>query len=389
MKAILAALILTAFVAHPAAAQKRLVLIDQDGSGPGGSNQMAMMVFLQSPNVQVLGITIVTGNAWRDEEVQHTLRMLEIIGRTDVPVVPGAVLPLVRNEQETRLETALYGKVTWLGAWGQGPTTLTPTANGMMPTVVPGGGGGPAPRAPPPPNPSIQPSNPDNPYFVPPMPEGAPYAKPLDEDAAHFLIRQVHAHPHQVTIFAGGPLTNIALAISIDPHFAELTQGIIIMGGSLDPQTGDPEFSTAPRHEFNFWFDPEAAHITLRAPWPRIDVTTVDISIKAMFTQAMLDEISKSSNPGAQYIAKYSQDRYYLWDELTACAWLDPTIITGERQLYMDVDINHGPTYGDTLTWTKELKPQTELRFVHAQTDLDLPRFSKMFIELMSAPTPK
>ena len=49
------------------------------------------------------------------------------------------------------------------------------------------------------------------------MPEGAPHTKPLDEDAAHFLIRQVHAHPHQVTIFAGGPLTNIALAISIDP----------------------------------------------------------------------------------------------------------------------------------------------------------------------------
>src|SRR5271155_4091076 len=108
MKAIVTALILTALVAHTATAQKRLLLIDQDGSGPGGSNQMAMMVFLQSSNVQVLGITIVTGNAWRDEEMQHTLRMLEIIGRTDVPVVPGAVFPLVRNEQETRLETALY-----------------------------------------------------------------------------------------------------------------------------------------------------------------------------------------------------------------------------------------------------------------------------------------
>jgi purine nucleosidase len=376
MKAIFTALILAALTAQPAIAQKRLVLIDQDGSGPGGSNQMAMMVFLQAPNVDVLGITIVTGNAWRDEEMQHTLRMLELIGRTDVPVVPGAVFPLVRNEQQTRLETALYGKVSWLGAWGQGPTTLTPSANGtMMPTIVA--------------NPSIPPSNPDNPYFVPPMPEGAPHIKPIDEDAAHFLIRQVHAHPHQVTIFAGGPLTNIALAISIDPHFAELTQGIIIMGGSLDPQTADPEFSASPRHEFNFWFDPEAAHITLRAAWPRIDVTTVDISIKAMFTQAMLDEIAKSPNPAAQYIAKFSQDRYYLWDELTACAWLDPTIITGERQLYMDVDITHGPTYGDTLTWTKELKPQTDVQFVHAQTDLDLPKFSKKFIELMSAPTPR
>src|SRR6201992_4060364 len=136
MKSLLAALLLAALTTSSAIAQKRLVLIDQDGSGPGGSNQMAMMVFLQSPDVDVLGITIVTGNAWRDEEMQHTLRMLELIGRTDVPVVPGAVFPLVTNEQQTRLESALYGKVTWLGAWGQGPTTLTPTANGMVPTKV-------------------------------------------------------------------------------------------------------------------------------------------------------------------------------------------------------------------------------------------------------------
>jgi inosine-uridine nucleoside N-ribohydrolase len=368
-------LLVIALLAHFALAQKRLVLIDQDGSGPGGSNQMAMMVFLQSPDVNVLGITMVTGNNWRDEETQHTLRMLELIGRTDVPVVPGAVFPLVRTELETRLETAIDGKVVWLGAWGQGPTTLTPTANGAVPTVVA--------------NPTIPKSNPNDPYFVPPMPEDAPHTKPLDEDAAHFLIRQVRAHPHQVTIYAGGPLTNIALAISIDPHFAELTRGLVVMGGSLDPQTSDPEFSTSPRHEFNFWFDPEAAHIALRAPWPRVDVTTVDISIKAMFTQQMLDAISRSPNPAAQYIAKYSQDRYYLWDELAACAWLDPTIITKERLLYMDVDISRGPSYGDTLTWTEALKPQSGVRLVHAQTDLDLPKFTKMFIELMSAPTPK
>ena len=64
--------------------------------------------------------------------------------------------------------------------------------------------------------------------------------KPLDEDAAHFLIRQVRAHPHEVTIYAAGPLTNIALAISIDPEFAALTKGIVLMGGSLNPQTDDP-----------------------------------------------------------------------------------------------------------------------------------------------------
>jgi len=100
----------------------------------------------------------------------------------------------------------------------------------------------------------------------------------------------------------------------------------------------------------------------------------------------MLAEISKSPNPAAQYIARNSQERYYLWDELAACAWLDPGIITQERELYMDVDVSHGPAYGETLTWSAALKP-ADLQLVHAQVDLDLPRFSKLFIELMTAPT--
>jgi len=346
-------------------AQKRLVLIDQDGSGPGGSNQMAMLVLLQSPQVEVLGITMVTGNAWRDEETLHTLRMLELTGHGNVPVARGAVFPLVRTEKETKLAEALYGKATWMGAWGQGPTTLVETAAGVTPMTA-------------------GQFHEHGPYEIPPMPEGMPGLKPIDEDAAHFLIRQVHAHPHEVTIYAAGPMTNIALAISIDAEFAALTKGIVLMGGSLNPQTDDPEFATSPRHEFNFWFDPEAADIVLRADWPRVDVTTVDVSIKAPFTQAMLDEISKSQTPTAKYIAAWSPDRYYLWDELAACAWLDPTLITKEKLLYMDVDLSHGPSYGNTLTWMENLKPATGVRLVHAQVDLDLPRFQKMFVELMT-----
>jgi len=353
-----------ALAAQVCAAQKRLVLIDQDGSGPGGSNQMAMLALLQAPQVQVLGITMVTGNAWRDEETQHTLRMLELTGHADVPLAQGAMFPLVRTQQETQLEEALTGKVVWLGAWGEAVSTMVETPKGDTPLVAGG----------------VQAHGP---YVVPTMPEGAPKLKPIDEDAVHFLIRQVHAHPHQVTIFAAGPLTNIALAVSIDPEFAGLTQGIVMMGGSLNPQTDDPEFATSPRHEFNFWFDPEAAHIVLRAAWPRIDVTTVDVSIKAPFTQQMLDAIAQSNSPTAHYIAAWSQERYYLWDELTACAWLDPALITKEKQLYMDVDLSHGPSYGDTLTWNEKLKPATGVRLVHAQVDLDLPKFQKMFVELM------
>jgi purine nucleosidase len=351
-------------------APPRMVIFDQDGSGPGGSNQMAMMVLLQSPQAQVLGITMVTGNAWRDEETQHTLRMLELIHRTDVPVALGAVFPLVRTQQETALEAPLVGNVDWLGAWGGGPTNLAPDGH---PEKAHDGQ-------------SAIHQKSHGPYEIPAMPEGAPHIKAIEEDAVHFLTRQVHAHPHQVTIIACGPLTNIALAISIDPEFAALTQGIVIMGGSLNPRTADPEYSETPRHEFNFWFDPEAAHITLRAPWPRIDLTTVDISIQARFTEEILAAIAKSPNPAAQYLAKFSQERYYMWDEIAAASWLDPTIITREKLVTMDVDITHGPNYGNTLTWTDQLRPQTSLQKVHAQLDLDLPKFQKLFLNLMTAP---
>ena len=345
--------------AATAAQTPRMVLIDQDGSGPGGSNQMAMMVLLQSPQVKVLGITMVSGNAWEPEEVQHTLRMLELIHRTDVPVVPGAVFPLLHTEPEAMHERAVIGTFPWYGAWGD---LAANTSRQQY----------------------------HQPFVIPPLPEGEPTTKPLAEDATHFLIRQVHAHPHAVTIYAAGPLTNIALAISIDPQFAALTQGIVIMGGSLNPQTDDPEFSTHPRHEFNFWFDPEAAHITLRAQWPRIDLTDVDISLKARFTPEMLREIAQSKSPAAQYLAKYTGEFYYLWDELAAAAWLDPKIITKVSILYVDVDTTHGPTYGDTLTWTGLNKPtigspQGDMQPVHVQENLDSTRFDRMFIELMKA----
>jgi inosine-uridine nucleoside N-ribohydrolase len=348
-------------------AQKRMVIIDQDTSGPGGSNIMSMMALLQSPGVDVLGITVVTGNAWRDDEARHALRLLELLGRTDVPVALGAVFPLIRTQEETRLTAPLVGKVAWLGAWGRQLSTLPPKPGMVEP--------------PPPPAPL-------GPWDTPALAEGEPHTKPVAEDAAHFLVRQVRAHPHQVTIYAAGPLTNIALAVALDPHFAELSRGLVVMGGSLNPHTDDAEFATSPRHEFNFWFDPEAARITLRAHWARIDLTTVDVSIKTMFTQSMLDSISKSPNPAAQYIAKYSQERYYLWDELAACAWLDPSIITRRAALYMDVDVSHGPAYGETLSWSEALKPAIDLQLVHAQVDVDLPRFTQMFIDLMSAPTP-
>ncbi len=277
------------FASVAAGQNKRYVVIDQDAAGPGGTDMMSILLLLQAPQVETLGITVVTGDAWRDEEVAHTLRLLEIIGRTDIPVVPGAGLPLLRTQHETKL-------------WEQ--TIWESDLPGCL---------------------DISSASNHAPDVIPPMPEGQPKTKALNEDAAHFLVRIVHEHPHEVTVYEGGPMTNLALALSLDPHFAELSKELVFMGGSLNPQTDDPELMSDPRREFNLWFDPEAAHIVLRAPWPKIVSTTVDVSVKTKLTEQMMAEIAKSPAVVAQYVAKYSVAmNSYLWDELAAAAWLDP-----------------------------------------------------------------
>ena len=185
-------------------------------------------------------------------------------------------------------------------------------------------------------------------------------------------------------------MTNMAIAISLDPHFPELAEGLIFMGGSLNPLTDNPEFANNPRHEFNFWFDPEAAYIVLRAPWKKIVCTPTDISIKARLLPAMVKQIEATGTPMARYIAKYYQPgdgNDYMWDELAAAAWLDPSIITRKETRFMSVDIDHGAGYGNTLTWQTSDKPKTTLQPVEIQVDLDFGKFIDLFSSLVAKPS--
>ena len=159
------------------------------------------------------------------------------------------------------------------------------------------------------------------------------------------------------------------------------------MGGSIHPQTNDPEFVAAPHREFNFWMEPEAADRVLRAPWPRVTVTTVDISVKTRMTKALIAQLAQSKTPAAQYAAKYAQEDY-LWDELAALAWLDPSIVTHSTKLHMDVSVDPGATYGDTLTWASGQKPPTAAPLVEVPEDLDTGKFYREFMDLMARPAP-
>ena len=343
---------------------KRKVILDQDARGPATTDQQAMLLLLQSPDVETLGITIVSGDQWRDEEVAHTLRMLELTDHKDIKVYPGAVFPLINSKEEIARWQKLYGAVNYQGAWNE---RKMPGVNGATYTGAWNSG---VYRGP---------------FDVPPLPEGNPTLKAESEDAAHFIIRMVHQYPHQVTIYAGGPLTNLAQAISLDPKVPELAQELVVMGGSVAPQV-DMAWATSNRREFNFWWDPEAVHITLRAPWHKITVTTVDISVKTRLTKAMIDQIAKAGTPAAQYIGKWA-DEEFLWDELAALAWLDPSLITKEEKVYMDIDISHGAGYGNTLVWLPGNQPGLGEQLVHSQVDVNLEKFYALLTALLTRPS--
>ena len=346
------AFVMLSFALSLGAQSKRKVIIDQDAAGPGGTDMQAILSLVNSPDTEVLGITVLTGDAWRDEEVQHTLRLMEIIGRRDIPVVPGAAFPLISSKEYIAKWETIHGKVVYQGAWNF-------SAGGK----------------------------PHGPAEIPPMKEGTPTIKAANEDAAHFLVRMVRKYPHDVTIYAAGPMTDLALAIALDPEFPSLTKELIMMGGSINPQTDDPEFSLTPTREFNFWMDPEATHAVLHAKWPRAVLTTVDISVKTHMEKSLIEQVRKSTEPAAQYVAKYAEPGY-LWDELAAVAWLDPSIITKWRKLYMDIDVDHGAGYGNTLAWTAGLQPGLGEILVEVQDDLDKQKFYKEYVDVLSRPTP-
>jgi purine nucleosidase len=166
---------------------------------------------------------------------------------------------------------------------------------------------------------------------------------------------------------------------------------LIFMGGSLSPDISYREFAENPRHEFNFWFDPEAAQIVLRAPWKRVVCTPTDISIKTRFSPEMAKRIGTSNTASAQYVARYYRSgggEEFMWDELAAAAWLDPTLITKKETRYMSVDVDKGAGYGNTLT--SETKDPSTLfaQPVEIQLDLDKGKFYDMFMTLMQSPTP-
>ena len=350
-----------------AAENRRKVIIDQDAFGPGGSNLQAILMVVQAPGVEVLGVTIESGDGWQKENVAHTLRMLELIGRPDIPVVAGATYPLINSEEETRRWEKLYGKLAYKGAW----MDIWPDYNTI-----------------------------NRPHYhgadvVPPLEEGEPTTKPAAEAAANFIVRMVHEFPGEVTILAMGPFTNLALASGLDSGFAGLAKEIVIMGGSFNPDGSKVDefslqFINNPRVEFNCRWDPEAAKMMLHAGWKMITVIPTDATVGTKFTSEVRQRATTGSeSPSALYVAKFGVLGYPMWDEVASAVFLDPSIVLHSDRLAMDIDIGHGAAYGSTLSWPEGGGPGMGEPNVSVVRAIDIPRLEGMFVsEVRSPPQP-
>ena len=345
------------------------VIFDQDTDGIIGDNEDPLVMLLQSPNIEVLGVTVVTGNGWLKQETADVLKLLEDLDRPDVPVYEGAEFPLVQSRYTPVRLIKLYGGTRtdpFLGAYGE---------------FSPG------------------------PDEVKAPPGGFSKLKPAAGPAAEFIIEQVHRYPHQVTLYCGGALTNVALAIKLDPSIIALTQEIVFMGTSpgLQPKT------------VNVVYDPESAAIVLHAAWPKLTLFTVDLAEKLHKTPAMAETIAHGQNRAEArlyeelVVKPYREGKQLQWfrmpDEVMAAYLIDPTVITETRRYFVDVDTMMGMSYGATWYWdevpkgyggiawpdTPEPKrqkpvPPPDAKAAFVPWDFDTDRFTKMFLTLMTTP---
>jgi inosine-uridine nucleoside N-ribohydrolase len=273
------------------------VIIDTD---PGVDDALALLLAMRSPELKIEAITPVAGNVPLDLTLPNALRMVEIAGRTDIPVAAGARAPLMR-----RLVTATY-------AHGE---------NGLGGAVFP-----------------------------------EPTTKPVATPAAEIIRQIVRKYPGEVTLITIGPLTNIATALNSDPELASLVRALVMMGGSLSGG------NITPAAEFNVYVDPEAARIVFQSGIP-VTMVGLDVTRRTSLTDGHVRTLEAAQNPVSQAAAKigrnainHNRERGYLvgpnmHDSLAVAGFLDPAILK-LQDYYVDVETTGELTAGETLGYS-------------------------------------
>lgn len=216
------------------------IIFDTD---PGVDDAMAIIFGLHSPELDFLGLTTVFGNTDTETTTQNALRLVELEGRSDIPVAKGAAKPYVRPEPF--LGHAFHG------VDGLGNTNM-------------------------------------------PLPVG----KAIETPAAQFIVETVMAHPGEITLAAVGPLTNLALALRLEPRIVEKVKEVVIMGGAAFCP-GNVSYVA----EANISNDPHAANLVFSAGW-NLTMVGLDVTTKAVQTNQMIMELTNAGTPSTEFLKK-------------------------------------------------------------------------------------
>ena len=323
---------------------------------------VALFMMINSPAYEVLGVTTVPGNTWMEEGTSYALRQLELVGRTDIPVFMGVREPLMGSRQPwLDAEERLWGRSEYLGAYAR-PRPESYLKLEREPVL------------------------------------GYPTTKPSAEHAVDFLVRAIKSRPNEVTLFVLGPPTNVAMAIRKNPEIVPLVKRVVYMGGAIDVPG-----NASPAAEFNWWFDPEATRITVRAPFKEQIVVPLDIAERVYYTKAEYDRIAAAADTpivklykqlhGPRF-EKNPQSRTYVWDALAAAIVIKPEMATKLVDRFIDIDVTYGPDYGRSIgyheTRRRNLANPAEFpagsQKVKILMDIDRDAFWNLYVSLMTKP---
>ncbi len=306
---------------HKAFAKEK-VLLDAD-MVDAFDDGVAMLMLANSPYIELVGVTTVSGNSWAQAGTAYALRQLEISGKKHIPVAMGAQYPLRADRHSNiELERKLFGigRDVWTGSFG---FTRPNTWQDFFKKH----------------------------YAIKPV------SAPVAQHAVDFIIDTVRKHPHELTIAAIGPCTNLAMAIRKDPSIIPLIKRVIYMGGAFFQ-----EGNVTPAAEFNWWFDPEAARIALRAPFKEQIIVGLDVAEKIVFERQHYDRFLKTLNGNilsellqrSHVGVSFHKDKnftHYVWDVLVSAILIDPTIVTKEVTFFVDMNDQFGLSYGQSLAY--------------------------------------
>jgi purine nucleosidase len=269
------------------------VIIDTD---PGTDDSVAIMLALNSPELDVRALTVVPGNVVAAQGLENALRMVSLANRCDIPVAGGAQHPLFQ-----KLITAEF----WHGR------------NGLANVELP-----------------------------------ASKCKADARFGPDLIIQMVHQYPHEITLLPIGPETNIALAVLKDPSIVPLVKGVIVMGGSI---SGGNVNAAA---EANIYNDPEAAQIVFQAGWP-LTMAGLDVGNMTLFTRRHLAQLAKTHGPENDFMVqintflvdlseKFGEAGSPMYDSLAIGAAIDPTIMK-TKAMHVDVETRGEYSRGETV----------------------------------------